>query len=42
MDDFPRPHLPKGHIDLQAWLYFFSDFMVQTAPIYNEAPNTYE
>lgn len=28
MDDFPRPMLSKGHIDLQTWMYFFTKFMV--------------
>lgn len=28
MDDFPRPLNPKGHIDLQSWMYFFTKFMV--------------
>lgn len=27
LDDFPRPHHSKGHIDLQSWIYFFSRFM---------------
>ena len=27
MDDFPRPAVSKGHVDLQSWMYFFTKFM---------------
>jgi hypothetical protein len=27
LDDFPRPHYSKGHVDLQSWMYLFSRFM---------------
>lgn len=41
MDDFPRPYMTKAHVDLHAWLYFFTDFMIQAAPVYNENINKY-
>lgn len=28
MDDFPRPAVSKGQIDLQTWMYFFTKLMV--------------
>jgi len=28
MDDFPRPHNSKGHVDLQSWMHFFTKFMI--------------
>lgn len=34
MDDFPRPHHSKGHVDLQSWIYFFSRFMSEAASSY--------
>ena len=27
LDDFPRPNVAKGHIDLQTWIYFFTRLM---------------
>ena len=34
LDDFPRPHQIKGHIDLQTWMYFFTKFMAEISQIY--------
>lgn len=41
MDDFPRPLVSKGQIDLQTWMYFFTKFLVQTSHIYNEDNDDY-
>jgi hypothetical protein len=27
LDDFPRPRISKGQIDLQTWIYFFTKFL---------------
>lgn len=42
MDDFPRPFNCKANVDLQAWLYFFTDFMIEAAPIYSESVDVYK
>jgi hypothetical protein len=41
MDDFPRPHHTKGHVDLQSWIYFFSRFMSEAASLYGESNAPY-
>ena len=41
MDDFPRPDYSRGHIDLQAWMYFFTKFMAETAHIYGDSSHEY-
>ena len=27
LDDYPRPINSTGHVDLQSWMYFFSNWM---------------
>ncbi len=41
MDDFPRPQNAKANIDLQGWMYLFSDFMAKIAPHYNKSPEQF-
>lgn len=41
MDDFPRPKVSRGNIDLQSWMYFFSKFMAEAAYIYGEDASKY-
>ena len=41
MDDFPRPHRSRGHVDLQSWIYFFSRFMSEAASSYGESNAPY-
>ena len=36
LDDFPRPMVSKGQIDLQSWMYFFTKFLVETSHVYGD------
>ena len=41
MDDFPRPELSNGHIDLQVWMYFFTKVMVEVSHIFEQSNQKY-
>lgn len=41
MDDFPRLPNTEGHVDCQAWMYFFSDVMGKLAKLFGEGGETF-